>query len=589
MKPTRYIYLEKPRIIVNMASTNSEYSEEISFYNLLASQQIHEKFIPVTLQESIQTILDVTAIQSYYPGIELIFNHDCIKKPITNYKNISINGGAIASIEKSEKSKQYTVELSDNSKETLFCKKVHILDPFEKIMGNYNTNPTIHNNIALPCSNNFYNLYDTITSQTNQAYIDALVGSLMSYLAVHNYSPHFVKQYDVYMGVANTYKYDITQDFDSLKYHSWFWEIINSGKQLYVTDLSNNIIPIHELPAELIGQPDNDELYSYSSDSDTISVEELTDIECDTVNNISDDIEECSSIKTDIECDNIDVQNESKYNEDNIKINIDISDMPVMLIFQECMSGTMDDLLNIDEYVTKNGVLNGKQEAIWTAWIFQVIIALTQMQALFGVIHNDLHTNNIMWINTDKKYLYYKSRSGNKYKVPTHGKIFKIIDFGRATFNWDNNTIFSDDYRDGNDAYGQYNIDDSESCIGPCEPNPSFDLCRFAVSLIEGLYDSAPTEKKKADVLSINGKKTIKETISPLYNLLWSWMVDDNKESIYVDENNEHRFPGFELYVHIASYIHGAVPAKQINTSVFNNFKYTANIPNNEMTYSLFI
>lgn len=569
-----------------MTSTdNSEYSEDVSFYNLLASQQIHEKETPQTLIQSIHDILDVSSIQSYYPGIELIFNHDCIKKPIINYKNISINGNNIVAIKESEQNKQYIVQLIDNSEQRLFCKKVHILDPFEKIMGNYNTNSTIHNNIALPCSNNFYNLYDTLTSQTNQAYIDALVGSILSYLATHNYSPHFVKQYDVYMGVANKYKYDITQDFDSLKYHSWFWEIINSGIPLNVTDLSNNPIPLNELPSELIGQPENDELYSYSDDSDSISVEELTDIEC---NNEIHDLEECDSIKTDIECDSINDNIDEKYNEDNIKINIDISDMPVMLIFQECMSGTMDELLNIDEYVTKNGILTGKQEAIWTAWIFQVVIGLTQMQSLFGIVHNDLHTNNIMWVNTDKKYLYYTSRSGHKYKVPTYGKIFKIIDFGRATFNWDNNIIFSDDYRDGNDAFGQYNLDDSDSCCGPSEPNPSFDLCRFAVSLIEGLYNSAPNEKKKSDILSINGKKTVRETISPLYNLLWSWMVDDNNESIYLDENNEHRFPGFDLYIHIASYIHGAVPSKQINISVFNNFKYTGNIPNNEYAYPLF-
>lgn len=572
-----------------MTSTSkSEYSEEVSFYNLLTSQQIHEKEMSHTLADSIYNILDVSAIQSYYPGIELIFNHDYIKKPIKQYKNISINGGNISSIIKSEKNKEYTVQLTDNSEKLLFCKKIHILDPFEKIMGNYNTNSTIYNNIVLPCSNNFYNIYDTLTSQTNQAYIDALVGSILSYLAVNNYSPHFVKQYDTYMGIASTYKYDITQDFDSLKYHSWFWDIINNGIQLIVTDLSNNSIPINELPTELIGQPDNDELYSYSdSNSDSISVEELTDIEYNK-HNITDEIEECSSIKTDIECDNIECI-DSKYNEDNIKINIDISDMPVMLIFQECMTGTMDDLLNIDEFVTKNGILNSKQETIWSAWIFQIIVALTQMQALFGIIHNDLHTNNITWCNTDKKYLYYKSRSGNKYKVPTHGKIFKIIDFGRATFNWDNNTIFSDDYRDGNDAYGQYKIDDTDSCIGPSQPNASFDLCRFAVSLIEGLYNSAPNEKKKSTILSKNSSKIVKETVSPLYNLLWSWMVDDNNESIYLDENNEHRFPGFELYIHIASNIHNAVPAKQINNSVFNNYKYTFNIPNNEYIYPLFI
>lgn len=571
-----------------MNSTNSEYSEEVSFYNYLAIQQIHEKHLSESLTHSIHTLLDVSAIQSYYPGLELIFNHDCMKKSIVNYKNISIVSNNIINIASTGKHTHYTAELSDISEQLVFCKKVHILDPFEKIMGNYDTSSTIINNIMLPCSNNYYNLYDTLTSQTNQAYIDALVGSLLNYIAVHGYSPHFVKQYDTYMGVASSYKYDITQDFDSLKYHSWFWEIINSGVPLNVTDLSNNPIPLQDLPHELLSKPEDDELYSYSdSESDSISIEELPHIDYKESSDIIDDIEECNSIKTDIDCDSI--TNDDKYNEDNIKINVDISNMPVMLIFQECMSGTMDDILNMEEYVTKGGVLTGKQESIWTAWIFQVVIALTQMQSIFGIVHNDLHTNNVMWCNTDKKYLYYKSRSGNKYKVPTHGKIFKIIDFGRATFNWDNNIVFSDDYRDGNDAYGQYNIDDNESCAGPCEPNVSFDLCRFAVSLIEGLYNSVPSEKKKGDIMSKNGEKVVKETVSPLYNLLWSWMVDDNNESIYLDEKNEHRFPGFELYIHIALHIHGAVPSKQIHNSVFNNYKYTVNIPDNEHVYPLFI
>jgi hypothetical protein len=38
-----------------------------------------------------------------------------------------------------------------------------------------------------------------------------------------------------------------------------------------------------------------------------------------------------------------------------------------------------------------------------------------------------------MWKNTKEEYLYYKSRNGKIWKVPTYGKIFYIIDFGRAS------------------------------------------------------------------------------------------------------------------------------------------------------------
>ena len=44
-----------------------------------------------------------------------------------------------------------------------------------------------------------------------------------------------------------------------------------------------------------------------------------------------------------------------------------------------------------------------------------------------------------MYMNTDIPHLYYKF---NKSKVPTYGKIFKIIDFGRSIYRF-NNRIFA--------------------------------------------------------------------------------------------------------------------------------------------------
>ena len=56
---------------------------------------------------------------------------------------------------------------------------------------------------------------------------------------------------------------------------------------------------------------------------------------------------------------------------------------------------------------------------------------LITYQKLFSFTHNDLHTNNIMYINTQKRYLNYRY-NGSHYKVPTYGKIFKIIDCQKA-------------------------------------------------------------------------------------------------------------------------------------------------------------
>ena len=57
--------------------------------------------------------------------------------------------------------------------------------------------------------------------------------------------------------------------------------------------------------------------------------------------------------------------------------------------------------------------------------LFQISFALSYLQRRYDFTHNDLHTNNIMYIETDKRYLYYKL-NGRHYKIKTYGKIFKI-------------------------------------------------------------------------------------------------------------------------------------------------------------------
>jgi hypothetical protein len=590
-----------------------------SFYKKLAAKQFINRSVSPELIESIQKHLDVNGIQSYYPGLEIIYDNEIING-LQNNKGLAINTyNYITQLHgNADKLKHYTVYTSTQqpgrqepgeqkaagqepgeqkaaARRTVFCKKVHILNPFEKLTGKYDTDSTTINNIQLPCGNNYYNLYDTLTSQTNQAYIDALVGTILNFLTIHNYSPHFVKIYDVFMGVSNSYKYDITNDYDSLRYHSWFWDLLKDHS-LIIYDNSGNIID----NTTILNKPDDDEMESYISLTQSMStLNTIKTVRSDTIDNSKTiyfndiDIIETASIKTD-DNDNIEDAEDDADSidniEDNYKLTFDISNMPVMLIFQESMSGTIDELLDMHEYVDKDIGLTAKQEAMWAAWIFQIIAALIQMQATLHIIHNDLHTNNVMWVPTDNKFIFYKCNNGQKYRVPTYGKIMKIIDFGRATFEWDDNIVFSDDFREGNDADGQYNVDNySEDSQIPLEPNASFDLARFAISIIGSLYKVQPPSKKKGDIMSTNGARQITETVSPLYNMLWKWMVDDSGESIFEDANGDHPFPGFELYTHIAAHIHNAVPKKQLTTNIFNNYKYSGNIPKDEHAYPLFI
>ena len=67
--------------------------------------------------------------------------------------------------------------------------------------------------------------------------------------------------------------------------------------------------------------------------------------------------------------------------------------------------------------------------------VIQVIMMLIAYQNVFDLTHNDLHTNNIMHVTTDKQFLNYRF-DGKYYKVPTYGRIYKIIDFGRAIYRF---------------------------------------------------------------------------------------------------------------------------------------------------------
>jgi hypothetical protein len=120
-------------------------------------------------------------------------------------------------------------------------------------------------------------------------------------------------------------------------------------------------------------------------------------------------------------------------------------------------------------------------------------------------------------------------------------------------------------------------------------PNPSFDLCRLAVSLFEALFPDAPEDKEGGDVLSSEEGLEVMETVSPLYNLLWSWMIDDEGRNVLIEPDGEERFPGFDLYSHIAASVHGAVPSEQFGKPTFDQFQIpTKEMPEGVYAWNLF-
>jgi hypothetical protein len=147
----------------------------------------------------------------------------------------------------------------------------------------------------------------------------------------------------------------------------------------------------------------------------------------------------------------------------------------------------------------------------WFSALMQIIMILISYQKMFSFTHNDLHTNNIMYIPTNKKFIFYTYKK-KTYKVPTFGKIYKLIDFGRAIYKFNGKVFCSDSFQTGGDAATQYNTEPYFNDKKPrLEPNFSFDLCRLACSIFDYVVD---------DFDMIKNLTSSQNTCSPLVKLI---------------------------------------------------------------------
>ena len=255
---------------------------------------------------------------------------------------------------------------------------------------------------------------------------------------------------------------------------------------------------------------------------------------------------------------------------DEFDMYVDLPNMPAVVMYSESCTGTMDELLELSDYAPIN---SPEKEKIWSAWLFQVIAALAQLQGELRLTHNDLHTNNVLWKETKDEFLWYRDTNNRCWKVPTYGRIFTIIDFGRAIFSVNNFYCISSDYQDGRNAAGQYNfgpLEDSDEDI--VYPNKSFDLSRLSCSLIRGLFPYNPPGKTGGKIITKESNYEVKETVHEVFNLLWSWLKADNGSNILEMKDGDEKFPGFDLYIQIAHTVHNAIPLMQLNTPAMKQF-----------------
>ena len=242
--------------------------------------------------------------------------------------------------------------------------------------------------------------------------------------------------------------------------------------------------------------------------------------------------------------------NKIKFSEE--EINVVIPTFPVELIFMENCENTFDDLI----------ISNNLKEEEWLSAFIQIFMILITYQKAFSFTHNDLHTNNVMYNPTDKKYLYYCYKK-KYYKVPTFGRIFKIIDFGRSIYKFNGKLFCSDSFQQGGDASTQYNTEPFFNDKKPrLDPNYSFDICRLACSIFDYLVEDM---REISDITKLD---TVKR-------LVVEWCLDDKGINLLYKNNGQDRYPDFKLYKMIARCSNHHTPQAQLERPEFKKYIIT--------------
>lgn len=489
------------------------------------------------LKEGAEKWWNIRRIQALFPSIETLFKLENVRAPY----QFGIK----------TRSPIQTIADADSiyvggSLTTVHRKTTMILPSYRVMRGDFGT-------AGLPCDKeNAEELYHRLHSPHNAAYCGALANVILS----ESGCIHFPEVYATFTGIASKHLIDISDDYEDLSDRQWFLQ--NLG-HFFDLKLRSNIPEM--LPQIQLGDADESidlgaqELAPINYVATTVPAP-IEDSESETED--EDASEDTDSISTGYVFAVKTCSSDGDEHEDGIGFEDEgevfaeavFHDVPVQTTVMQKCDGTLYTLL-------KNNVEPHKR----IAWIAQVVFALSYAQRNYGFVHNDLHVNNVMYISTEKEFLYYNV-AGKQYKVPTYGYIIKIIDFDRATYSVklagmrEARFFMSDQFGSNEEAGGQYNIMPFYSSKYPeVKPNASFDLVRLATSIFWDCYPLGPL------------CATYKE--DPLFNILMTWTTLPDGTSILfrnLAENDTHeRYRGFHLYKAIARYCRGTViPRTQI-------------------------
>lgn len=506
------------------------------------------------------------------------------------------------------------VTTGKNKDRDVFVKMAPLLDPFKYLIGKYDV--TDEKLFILPqLTSTGSDCNAKFLDSNNAAYVDGFFVFLTSSL-MHNHNfPHGVDYYGSFLGIKNNFTINVFDDIEYLNTSDFFNK--NKNKLFKIDnyehlfqDENPKLKPItidHNISARSqmsIASFDNN-IFDGVFDENTVTLSDLKDMSVDVcdlvdltnINLLANNDAKQLSLKSNSTCssrsshtdegehaeENTQDEMDANQNEetaanvsdkdsewedeasssgsgsyDEERINATIGKFPVQIICMENCEDTFDNLILNNELTNQE----------WYSAFMQIIMMLITYQKAFGLTHNDLHSNNVMYNHTDKKFIYYCYKKKH-YKVPTFGRMFKIIDFGRSIYKYDGKLFCSDSFKMGGDAATQYNTEPYLNEKKPrLEPNFSFDLCRLACSLFDYVID---------DVAEV---RVIKKCKDPIKRLIGEWCLDDRGINVLYKNDGTDRYPEFKLYKMIARCVHKHTPQAQLDRPEFEAFsEFKGDIP----------
>jgi hypothetical protein len=525
-------------------------------------------------KDQVQEPYFIDNLQLYNPIYKKLF-----KLSDTNYNSISLNHKYHIknSTEVYEVVTNKTMDISRN----IFVKFSPLLDPVKYMTGKYDINDP--NLLVLPSlSSNEDNCHKKTLCDHNASYVDNFFYYLSSVLLNQHNFIHGMDYYGSFLGIQKDFRVNVTDDLEYISSSDFFVknigilftaddlkinsEFCNTPKNKSILNINNNDTDIDIDFVDL-----SSTIYAHNDNMKPCSVTEcdINEFFCEDNNYISDNLSESSddnsetnySEKDDIvdeeegsdgDDDDDDEYEGSEYTDTSGSeyedIFAHIKNFPTQMICLEKCESTLDQLL-MDESV------DDKKSA---SILFQIVMTLLVYQKVFNFTHNDLHTNNIMYVSTKQKFLFYKYKNVC-YKIPTYGKIFKLIDFGRSIYNFKGDVFCSDSFFPDGDGDTQYNCepfyDETKKRI---DRNFSFDLCRLGCSLYDFIFDD----------------DTDLSNLTQLQTTVKRWVTDDNDYNILYKKNGAERYRGFKLYKMISRTVSAHTPEKQLKYPFFSQFKY---------------